>query len=504
MPRRLLIFCLWLVLSGTWAADANNTLGEHIYLQGMIDANISVTARTGFEALAEGPAVACVNCHGDRAEGKPDAWGSPPAINWSRLSRPLGELRKDGSLRPPYDEKKFIRIITQGVDAGGRALATDMPRFELRDEEIKSLMAYLKQIDKKKEQNGSQKLWRLGSFIAPGAPELAQQAIQSLQMCVKANPAMFGHPLELKLYEFGPGQSVASMAKQLAATPDLLALVAPVIAGSELALLSAMSAVDVPVIGPIAMVTPEEPSASNMIYFLFGGLREETQALSDQLAKGVSGNGRLWVVHTDDGLGQQLMQTARRAAHQVNSGLAVEAWPLGHTSNLINQHEPSFQVTDALLMLAPVGLPQASELMENLPSHLAIGMPWMYLVGSEQRWAERISLVSYPWLAGQKSAGSLYARWGRLSCELALESLRRAGEQPTSLKLAKALESIDGFAGSDDMPGLRFSFDRHVGARGVFLAPLDTQHMPAVDKSRWVELDKIPAEVVFPISNRIQ
>ena len=47
----------------------------------------------------------------------------------------------------PFDEASLIRAITRGVDPDGNDFEATMPRYEMADEDMADLIAYLKVID---------------------------------------------------------------------------------------------------------------------------------------------------------------------------------------------------------------------------------------------------------------------------------------------------------------------------------------------------------------------
>ena len=89
-------------------------------------------------------ATGCAACHGPDGHGQSTPMFTAPNITDANLTDPKGMLEPDGSRGPTYTDATLQRAITQGVDAEGKALAWPMPHWQLSDQEMTDLLAYLK------------------------------------------------------------------------------------------------------------------------------------------------------------------------------------------------------------------------------------------------------------------------------------------------------------------------------------------------------------------------
>lgn len=99
-------------------------LGTRIFLTGQDNAGL-IPTKGGITKIKVN---ACKNCHGANAKGEklfqsPDIRGSV--------------------LQPDFDEAKFARAVTTGVDDTGKPLRTRMPRFSATPEDTAALWLYL-------------------------------------------------------------------------------------------------------------------------------------------------------------------------------------------------------------------------------------------------------------------------------------------------------------------------------------------------------------------------
>lgn len=105
-------------------AVSGSALGKMIFETGQDNAGVIATTR----GIPKIKVNACKNCHGANAKG----------------GKPLpGPDIRGSVLQPDYDEAKFERAVTTGVDDGGKKLHNQMPRFSATPEDTAALWLYL-------------------------------------------------------------------------------------------------------------------------------------------------------------------------------------------------------------------------------------------------------------------------------------------------------------------------------------------------------------------------
>ena len=91
--------------------------------------------------------VGCVACHGVHGRGGvPVMMGTavPADIRYAVLigkEHPAGEEKMD---HPPYTDATIRKAIIQGLDLTGEPLDWTMPRWQIADQDLNDLLAYLK------------------------------------------------------------------------------------------------------------------------------------------------------------------------------------------------------------------------------------------------------------------------------------------------------------------------------------------------------------------------
>ena len=122
------------------AGDTPEARGQWIFQTGTDPTSRQPIPRTGGMMMATG----CAACHGPDGRGQSTPMFTAPNITYANLTDPQGMLEPDGSRGPTYTDATIRRAITTGIDAEGKALAWPMPHWQLTDQELGDLLAYLK------------------------------------------------------------------------------------------------------------------------------------------------------------------------------------------------------------------------------------------------------------------------------------------------------------------------------------------------------------------------
>ncbi|MFP4345015.1 MAG: c-type cytochrome [Anaerolineales bacterium] len=87
----------------------------------------------------------CAACHGPEGEGEEFIMMSneeAPNIQYEHLTEETEH--GEGEEHPPYNEALLKRAITEGLDPAGEPLDRTMPRWELEEDDLEDLIAFLK------------------------------------------------------------------------------------------------------------------------------------------------------------------------------------------------------------------------------------------------------------------------------------------------------------------------------------------------------------------------
>lgn len=267
----LLGFYLTGLVSPALATDPID-LGRSIYEKGIGRDNREIAAMVHGNVFLKGAAIACIGCHGGNARGGGEAFVQAPDIRWLNLSKPY-PARRMGAAETPYDESSFSKVLRTGITTADRKLDPIMPRFDLADDEINSLIAYLSIIDQLKSSEQS-RLIILGLLPKPGQNALADALDSKLRNCsAKDN----GSPIMAidMLYFDTPEDAMIKLKKRLSENTNALVL-APFLPGWEYQYAQAMQYHNVPTALPFSLL--DSPDGTNWI-FPFPGLESQILAL---------------------------------------------------------------------------------------------------------------------------------------------------------------------------------------------------------------------------------
>lgn len=119
-----------------WPFMAFANQGETIFHSG---ADVEAILAGG-KVRIDGRRFACANCHGADGHGRSEGATSFPPVVWSKLATKV-------VTRPAYDRRLFEKAVRHGQGADGRRLSSVMPRYDLSEDQLDALTAYLRQLD---------------------------------------------------------------------------------------------------------------------------------------------------------------------------------------------------------------------------------------------------------------------------------------------------------------------------------------------------------------------
>ena len=122
-----------------WGVDAFRSNGERIYFTSTSERGTAITYTGGPSSggwMMMGGHLACVSCHGPGGRGGRHSMGMMQVmdakdIRWSVLSK-------------EFDQEKFRLAVIKGQDPDGTQLKPDMPRWNISNDDLADLLAFLK------------------------------------------------------------------------------------------------------------------------------------------------------------------------------------------------------------------------------------------------------------------------------------------------------------------------------------------------------------------------
>jgi mono/diheme cytochrome c family protein len=129
---------------GTFASE-----GQRIYFTGASSSRPipRTAAGGGMMGYRMSGAMSCVDCHAE--DGRGGRLGMMfgdveiPDIRYSALTAAKSE---GGTTEPGWTETDIVRAIRDGIEPNGQRLKSPMPRFDMTDAEMSSVITYLKEL----------------------------------------------------------------------------------------------------------------------------------------------------------------------------------------------------------------------------------------------------------------------------------------------------------------------------------------------------------------------
>lgn len=507
--RRGLIFSVLCVVSlplgsGAQDLDPAQVNGRQIYYEGTSARGGTINAVVGSEAtVLPAAALPCVNCHGYDGLGRPEGGVVPANVRWSHLTKNYGHVHEDGRRHGAFDEDSLVRLIVAGVDPSGNQLDKSMPAYQMSDDDMSDLLAYLRVLESVLDPGVEADLVRVATLqpLEGRSADLGkamEQVLRGVFADVNANGGIYGRRLELVTVALGesPDQSLARL-REVLASQRIFALVGGYTVGLDDQLLDILRRDNIPLVGPFTL-DPGDSLTDASAFYLYPGLEEQSRAMADAALERAGEPDRVLVASPAEGrsgdlAGAVLDQVRRRdqAPPRVESysagGLDAEALAASiDRENVASVVFLGGQVELSALLTAMDARGVAPDVY--LLSSLLSGPPF----DAPPAFDRRIH-VAHPTTAaditpqGQADYRDLAARHGLptthiqaqaaafAAARVFIEGLRLSGRNLARTRLAESIEGLYLYPTGFTRP-LTYGPNLRIGAKGAHLLDVDLQN----------------------------
>jgi hypothetical protein len=122
-----------------WGTGAFGSNGERIYFTATSERGTPITYTSGPASsgwMMGNGRLACASCHGPNGRGGTHSMGMMQTMTASDIRWSV--------LQDEFDAEQFRLAVTNGQDPDGTQLKTDMPRWDISNEDLADLIAFLK------------------------------------------------------------------------------------------------------------------------------------------------------------------------------------------------------------------------------------------------------------------------------------------------------------------------------------------------------------------------
>ena len=160
--------------------------GESIYLHGTTGTGRPVAATRSADAVVQGQAAACANCHQRSGLGGREGRILIPPITTRYLFRPRASEVEDRDIpfvagmhadREPYTSATLARAIRDGTDSEGKPLNFMMPRYDLGEADMAAVVDHLKRLDRVNVPGVGPATLHFATIITPDADPVKRRGM---------------------------------------------------------------------------------------------------------------------------------------------------------------------------------------------------------------------------------------------------------------------------------------------------------------------------------------
>ena len=172
------------------APEEIQRFGEKMYREGVLPDGQPMKAFVADDVPVDGTAFTCVSCHLRSGLGSVEGEVVTPPTNGRVLYRERKPFVEGAAFvpsysnfakylpeRPAYTDATLGTLISAGVDPTGRSVLRAMPRYELDDNDMAIMIAYLKTLSDQPPPGVGEKQLRFASVIVEGADPVAVKSM---------------------------------------------------------------------------------------------------------------------------------------------------------------------------------------------------------------------------------------------------------------------------------------------------------------------------------------
>ena len=188
-----LALCLLVILlaaSNAFAGASELEIGRRIYVEGVLPSGAPLEGFRGDIAFS-GKQVACASCHRPSGMGSVEGDIQVPPITGNYLFQTGNSLqvtmdprsgKRFNMAHAAYTDATLGKAIRQGVNVGGQDMSLLMPRYSLKNEDLRALTAYLKQLSQHYSPGVTKEEVHFATVITPDAdPEKRRMLLKVLE-----------------------------------------------------------------------------------------------------------------------------------------------------------------------------------------------------------------------------------------------------------------------------------------------------------------------------------
>jgi ABC-type branched-subunit amino acid transport system substrate-binding protein len=495
---------VFLRASASFALDESEMRGKQIYFEGTSPSGTEIMAVVGDEAaVLPASAMPCSSCHGSDGLGRPEGGVIPLDIRWSELVKTYGHVHHDGRQHPAFDDDGVARSIIAGVDQANNPLDRSMPIYQMSQQDVNDLVAYMKVLEFDLDPGIEDDVVRVATLLplsgrAGETGDPMRRVLEGYFADVNELGGVFGRRIELLSIPLGESaEDSLQRVREAFATEGIFALVGAYSIGLDESLLTFTRSDNVPLVAPFTL-DPGDAFLDSAAFYLYAGFDDQAKVLAERALADGAAPDKVLIVGPQGERSERLLKSARDQIRSKgdNGSPVIETYaPDGFDAGLISE---KLQQTGAQAVMF-VGA--QTELDAVLSEFVRRGQtPRIYLLSSlvgrpmldaPGVFDQRI-FIAYPTLSrditpqGRETYGGLAERYelprehiqaqlvALAAAQLFVEGLRQAGRELSRERLVEGIEKLYQFQ-TGVTPPLTYGPNRRIGARGAHVMTINLQ-----------------------------
>ncbi len=358
---------------------ADLALGRSIYLDGVGENQRPVMGLRFGGVESRGKAVACVGCH--RRSGLGAVEGSeqiPPVAgrflftddSLAVVSMNLRANRRFNQRHAPLDDAAFAATMREGKHIEGRELGAMMPRYELSDNELRGLQAYLRSLSVEWSPGVTATALQFATVVTPDVSPLRREIfLETVKAAVQQKNGNYtpgqrtmstgaemmfrtDRRWNLAVWELtGPPETWNAQLQARQREQPVFALVSGLGGGDWTPVHRFCEQQQVPCWFPSVDAPPADAANDFFSVYFSGGVQLEAQVLARQLV--ADAPARVWQIHRGDGAGRAAAAALQQALAKRLPKLKLNTLEAGADDGAMATQLAAMGPRDALVLWWP-------------------------------------------------------------------------------------------------------------------------------------------------------
>ena len=208
----------------------------------------------------------------------------PSNVTWRYLMRSYGHVHPGGLEHGPFSVANLKSYLRDGVYPGGRLGDPAMPVYDIPEEDLDDLIAYMKRLDTYVDPGLSDTSIRIGTLV-PGEGagrelgEVLRATIAAYFADINSRGGIYGRSLELAPGKISGGEGPGRL-RDILTEQQAFALVGTDTPGLEQEVGALAEDLHLPLIAPFMLLSPESETMSRYRFNLYGTMRDRVCALA--------------------------------------------------------------------------------------------------------------------------------------------------------------------------------------------------------------------------------